>query len=708
MAMANADATPARRAARLREPVLRLAHLLTLSAFAVAQPLFDVLGRNAEFFVVRGSTAADIVLFALAVTFGPAIVFFAAELAASALDARAGLAVHLLFVAFLIALFAIQALERLGVDGSVPLIAGALAAGMAGALAVSRARLVGSFLTILTPAPAVFLGIFLLGSPVRELILPGEVDVAAAGVSASTPVVVVVFDELPTISLLNARNEIDARRYPSFARLARESIWFRNATTVSDSTTAAVPALVSGRVPREGALPVFQDHPRNLFTLLGGSYALNVRETQTRLCPPELCEREGPATSERLESLWSDARIVYAHLVAPPALEERLPPVDEAWGNFGREELDRLDGETSVPKTDPKTFHVGRVRELERFIASIGRRGVDAPSLDFLHVLLPHGPWLYFPSGRVSAVANARAPGRRGEHWWDEGLALQAYQRHLLQLGFTDRFVGALLRRLRRTGLLERALVVVTSDHGISFRGGDERRDATPANLQDLAFVPLFVRLPGGRDAGRVVDAHVRIVDVLPTIADALGVALRPDVDGRSALAPGFRGTGDVRIPPVSAPFEEALAARDDAVARQVALFGTGDWEIFDIGPYGDLVGRPVSELALRGRADGEAVVDAVGSRLVRSLPSRSGAVPSPLAGTLSGGVAKGDSVAVALNGRIAAVCRAYQGADGVTRFSALAPESAFRPGRNEPRFFLVEGAPGSPALHELSTRLAP
>ena len=59
---------------RLRVDAVRGAHLLAVSGFALARPLFDLLGKNAEFFAVRGSTAGDIVLFALVVTFVPALV----------------------------------------------------------------------------------------------------------------------------------------------------------------------------------------------------------------------------------------------------------------------------------------------------------------------------------------------------------------------------------------------------------------------------------------------------------------------------------------------------------------------------------------------------------------------------------------------------------------------------------------------------------
>ena len=52
--------------------------------------------------------------------------------------------------------------------------------------------------------------------------------------------------------------------------------------------------------------------------------------------------------------------------------------------------------------------------------------------------------------------------------------------------------------RLERTGLLERALVVVTADHGYSFRVGvKSRRLISEQNVEEIAPVPLFVKAPG-------------------------------------------------------------------------------------------------------------------------------------------------------------------------------------------------------------------
>jgi Sulfatase len=548
-------------AAGLREVATRGAQLLAASSFALAQPLFDLLGKNAEFFAVRGSTPSDIVVFALVVTFVPALVLFAVEAAVGAVSRRASFALHLVFLAGLGAVFGVQALKRLEIHGTTVLIAGAVLVGLAVALAFWRLQPARSFLTVLVAAPFVFLGVFLFDTPVEKLVFPNEqLRAAVANVRHPTPIVLLLFDEFPVIDLENGKGEIDAGRYPNFARLARRSVWFRNTTTVSASTTFAVPAIPTGSPPKRGSLPIVQDYPNNLFTLLGGRYRMEVTESQTRLCPKRLCKRKHPDTASRLSSLYSDARIVYLHLLAPPALEEPLPVIDESWTNFGADTTGNLGEGTKLPKIDMRTFYKGRVRAFNRFVASFRPPGRGPPTLYFIHVLLPHTPWVFLPDGRGRALARTKAPGRVGERWYDSDLAVQAWQRHLLQVGYTDRLLGHFLRRLHETGLWDKALIIVTPDHGISFRGGDLRRHPTRTNLAELAFTPLFVKLPGEQD-GRVVDRHVVTVDILPTIADVIGVKIPWKTAGSSALGAG-PGSGTVKVQNVSAPYPAALAQR--------------------------------------------------------------------------------------------------------------------------------------------------
>jgi hypothetical protein len=695
---------------RLRDPAVRGAQLFAASGFALAQPLFDILGKNAEFFAVRGSTAGDIVLFALVITFVPALVLWLAEVVVGLVSPRAAFVLHLGFLGLLGAVFGAYALKRAGLDGTAALIAAAVAIGIALAAAVWRLPPARSFLTWLAAAPLVFLGLFLFQSPTSKLVVSsGTARAAAIRTRATTPIVFLQLDEFPVIDLQQADGGIDAKRFPNFARLAASSTWYRNTTTISATTTVAVPAILTGQKPKKGALPIARDHPHNLFTLLGRRYRLVVFESQTRLCPKSLCKQKGSNAETRLSSLYSDVRTVYLHLIAPPELEQRLPVIDESWGDFGGNSGDEAftsNDSGAPPKVNLGAVFLSRVRDFNRFVASFRRPGTGRPTLYFAHILLPHASWLYFPDGRARAVTKTYVPGRYGERWFNGQLATQAWQRHLLQVGFTDKLLGKFIARLQRVGLWDKALVIVMPDHGISFRGGDLRRRPTKSNLAELAFIPVFFKYPGQTD-GRVVDSrHGSTLDILPTIADQLGIRLPWHVDGTSLLK-GGAGSGIVDVHGVREPYRAALAQRQASLARQLSLFGSGSWgPAFDgTGPYRGLVGSTVSTLTVEAGA-GSAQVDRLGSRLLRRLPRGSRLLPSPVAGTLSG-VKVGQQLALALNSRIAAVSVAYRNVGGgPVRFSLLAGEDAFRTGRNAVRMFVVSGPVASPVLRELRVSL--
>jgi hypothetical protein len=98
--------------------------------------------------------------------------------------------VHLLFVALFVALFAIQALKHIAPDGaSAILILIASNAGVFAAIAYARANGLRSFVTVLSPAPAVVLAVFLFFSPVSDLTFASgsaeTADVSSHGASGT-------------------------------------------------------------------------------------------------------------------------------------------------------------------------------------------------------------------------------------------------------------------------------------------------------------------------------------------------------------------------------------------------------------------------------------------------------------------------------------------------------------------------------------------
>jgi Sulfatase len=654
-------------------------HLGVLSAFAFAQPLFDLLGRNAPFFAVRGSTRWDVLVFAFGLVVLPPLLLLALEALAGLAYRTAASALHLVFLAGLTGLVCLQALREIDGPDSI-LVAAAGLAGIAAAVLYTRVRAAQALLTVLGLAPLLFLALFLLVSPVSRLVTGSAPAPRLAEVGSRTPVVLVVFDELPTVSLMDEHERIDPVRYPNFARLAADGIWFRNATTVHEWTTWAVPSILTGLHPERDALPLYLDHPNNLFTLLGGSYDLRVVESQAHLCPAELCGAE-EGLGGRLRSILSDVGVVYPHLVLPDGLRARLTPLGDAWSGFRH-----AGGRPAV--------YLNRDAEVRRFVETItpGRE----PGLYFLHVLLPHHPWEYLPDGKRYSSALPWQPGLVDDRWTgDPELAIQAQQRHLLQVGFTDRLLGDILGRLREQGLYDDALVIVTADHGSSFRASGERRRANSGNLEDIAFVPLLVKLPHER-AGRIEDAHVQTVDVVPTIADVLGVRIPWRTDGRSALAVRSGEEPQVSVftssgERVTADAADLARRREDALDLKLELFGT---DLFRIGPHRELLGREVDGLA--SLRDGGPEVRLLGGTFYHPDAP---VVPVHVAGILLG-ADDGEDIAVAVEGRIEAVTHSYRYA-GKTWFSAVLPEDAFRQGPNTVRVFVVETEGSSVRLVE-------
>jgi hypothetical protein len=254
------------------------------------------------------------------------------------------------------------------------------------------------------------------------------------------------------------------------------------------------------------------------------------------------------------------------------------------------------------------------------------------------------------------------------------------------------------------------SLVVVTADHGISFRPGQSRRGATQVTLPDIAFVPLLVKQPG-QEQGEIVDYHVEVHDVLPTIADALGITMPWRINGRTALQDPQHGTVRVRTRPreaadgeTTAPFASVVQKQEASIGRKAALFGVGDWaRLFVVDPHRDLRGRPVSTLNVVGSSGDRATIDHdLTRRLLASMQPGLPFVPSPLQGHVNGsGARPGRALALAVNDRIAALATTY-GASGGVRFSALPPESAFRNRRNVISFFWVDGPAGAARLTRL------
>ena len=630
------------------------------------QPLFGLLSGSAEFFVARGNTTFDIVVFAFGYVLVPPL------LAAAAVWV-VGRWLLLVLVALLVAALVLPPLGDV-LSGSAASIAVALAVGAGFAVLYARVDGVRTFLTFLSPAPLVFLVFFLVISPVSDLLRTGEATAAVDGPArSSTPIVFIVLDELP-LSTLTGRDGIDAERFPNLARLAADATWYRNATTVADSTAEAVPAQLTGELPEAGELPTSTHHPRSLFTLFRRSHELTVVEPITDVCPARLCPEPRPPVRARLSALADDLTIVAEHMLLPDDLRDGLPSIDRGWLGFGSEGT--FEG---IAATGSRDKLVGRLVErlraddaaagFARVAAALDRRS-GRPPLIFMHSSLPHGPARYLPDGRGYTIHRRAYPGFARERWSRrQWLADQAFQRHVLQTKYADALVGRLLDKVRAAGLYDDAMILVTADHGISFRAGEPRRRVTAATIPDVALVPFIAKAPGQRD-GRVDDGAVRTVDALPTIASAVEVRVPWDTDGMPADERPSSGQVTVTgegSPGTPVALETVLAGKRERDAYEARLLRNGDYAV---GPRPDLLGR-------RLEGDVQATVDAPGE--YADVPAGARVLPVLVSGDVTGLPADAP-IAITVNGRVAATTRVFPPG----QYVALVSPDSLKAGANE------------------------
>ena len=699
-------------------------HILALSGFALAQPLYSLLSGYPEFFVARQSEPVDPILLALILSLGlPSLLILfegLARLAGRGLHTH----VHATLISVLTTAILLQLLKYIPALPGVVSVSAALLLAIMVSLAYLRFDTIRTYLTFLAPVVLLFPGLFLLNSDVSRIVFPEQVELQLEEVEATAPVVMVVLDELPLTSLMDEQRRIDPVRFPNFARLAGDSYWFRNATTVSDATLLSVPAIVSGLSPhlQDPRIPTTADYPETLFTLLGGSYRLEVFENSTRLSPAPRTGTE-QTLSDRMRSLLSDLAIVYGHVLLPSDLASSLPPVDRTWNNFGSTTPEPVvtadeseDGVDAFRTLDDFSYDAGnRAGRFREFIDSI--QGSEQPTLFFLHSMLPHTPWQYLPSGRQYSLMQSSIPGLSASFaegqgmfpaWGNDPLLVnQGYRRHLLQVAFVDTLLGDLIAKLEEVDLYDRSLVVVTADHGMSFRTDDFQRLTTETNLPDIMWIPLFLKVPY-QEAGVVDDRNVETIDILPTIADALEIDMTWQTDGRSALDRSSTERPEKII--LSGRTREFVVDPDsdsngESLEQMLELFGSGTRDfLFADGAYADLLGQHLDEL---GFGDAGIGVELDGEPFFENVDLDSPFLLTHVTGQIAAEPGRYPSryLAIAVNDTVEAVTEM---SPDTSEFSALVPETAFRPGRNDVEVFFVAEVDGTVRLERLQKESSP
>lgn len=204
------------------------------------------------------------------------------------------------------------------------------------------------------------------------------------------------------------------------------------------------------------------------------------------------------------------------------------------------------------------------------------------PFFLYLHLMNVHGPYRAPPEYRARFLEEPHTEFTfRNETWIEIVRRGRLEERakvtdaHLNDLrarydgaiAYTDEVLMSFLEELRSSGVLDRSLLVVTSDHGEELfeHGGFGHRRTLYGELLE---VPLLIRDPDGRGSGRRIEQPVSLVDVPATILDRLGL-LEAGPDG------GF-GDGRSLVPllsdAVEAPTPRLLLAQLDEKSAGSAL----------------------------------------------------------------------------------------------------------------------------------------
>ena len=290
-------------------------------------------------------------------------------------------------------------------------------------------------------------------------------------------------------------------RTPNLDRLAAESILFTRYGTVATTTLASHTSLFTGKYPHTHGVP------RNGFVVNDDNVML-----------PEALEKAGYQTVGVLGAFVLDSRFGFS---------QGFDYYDENFGVMG-DDVEGANRRNAAAVTDAA-------------IAQLEKTGVPEKLFLFAHYFDPHRVYrapepydsMYGESDSPQLVpAEAHPALVGGRQPWEMRKMLYRYAG---EVSYMDEHVGRLVDYLRRKGVLDRAVLVITSDHGenLTDRPGEQFDHGwTVYGFEQRAV--CMVRLPGAAHGGTRYDSLTASVDVLPTLMKYLGLPTPAGVDGEA------------------------------------------------------------------------------------------------------------------------------------------------------------------------------
>lgn len=173
---------------------------------------------------------------------------------------------------------------------------------------------------------------------------------------------------------------------------------------------------------------------------------------------------------------------------------------------------------------DSYTINPDKDKDAVDAVVAALERDAGSPWFYYVHVVGPHEP--YEPPAPYDTQFAPDAADDNAEH----ATARALYDG---EIGFTDLQFGRVVDTMKRLGIYDNSLIVVTSDHGEEFweHGGTGHGSTL---FDEQIRIPFIMKLPQSELAGTVVDGVCQIIDVAPTIFEALELPRPASFQGSS------------------------------------------------------------------------------------------------------------------------------------------------------------------------------
>jgi arylsulfatase A-like enzyme len=101
------------------------------------------------------------------------------------------------------------------------------------------------------------------------------------------------------------------------------------------------------------------------------------------------------------------------------------------------------------------------------------------------------------------------------------------------EIAFVDAGIGQVVGALKKRGLWDQTLIILSADHGEAF-GEHDLYYHSHSLYEEEVRVPCIIKPPHARTPGQVNPGLVRNMDIMPTILDYCGIAIPEDIQGQS------------------------------------------------------------------------------------------------------------------------------------------------------------------------------